>query len=125
MTTDFALIGHLEDWDAAAAVLGAFRGPDLPPIPDHDLRSIVPWLPPRTICRVRVHSTAGVTAEGIYIESFIPPDRLDSRFLQENLARVREAAHYATKEGAAVATLGGFSSILLEGRVDKLPTGTR
>ena len=125
MPIDFALIGHLEDWDAAAAVVGALRGSDLPPIPDNELRDIVPWLPPRTVCRVLVRSTTGVTAEGIYIESFIPPDRLDASFLQENLARVREAAQYATKEGAAVATLGGFSSILLEGRVDKLPPGTR
>lgn len=125
MSVDFALIGHLEDWSAAAAVVGALRGRDLPPLPDEELRSIVPWLPPRTVCRVIVQSKSGGTASGIYVDSFIPPDRLDSQFLRENLARVLEAAEYVTKEGARVATLGGFSSILLEGRVDRLPARTR
>jgi fatty aldehyde-generating acyl-ACP reductase len=122
---DFALIGHPENWDAAAAVVGALRGSGLPPIPRDELESIVPWLPPRTVCRVVVRSTRGTEADGIYVDSFIPPDRLDARFARENLARVAEAAEYATKEGARVATLGGFSSILLEGRVERLPAPTR
>lgn len=122
---DFALIGHLEDWDAAAAVVGALRGDTLPPIPRDELCSILPWLPPRTVCRVVVKSAAGIEANGVYIDSFIPPDRLHSRFARENVARVMDAATYASKEGARVATLGGFSSILLEGRVDQLPAPTR
>jgi fatty aldehyde-generating acyl-ACP reductase len=125
MSVDFALIGHLEDWDAAASVVSALRGRDLPPIPADELRTIVPWLPARTVCRVVVRSAAGVEARGIYIDTFIPPDRLDNRFLRENLGRVREAAQYAAKEGAGVATLGGFTSILLEGRLDGLPETTQ
>jgi predicted amino acid dehydrogenase len=74
---------------------------------------------------VFVQSAAGVEARGIYIDTFIPPDHLDSRFLHENLARVREAAQYAVKEGAGVATLGGFTSILLEGKLDGLPEATQ
>jgi len=117
---DFALIGHPESWGAAAAVLSALRGRQ-PPIPPQDLHEILPWLPPRTVCRVSVASTRGSTAHGVYIDSFIPPDRLEARFLRENLARVREAAKYAIREGARIVTLGGFSSILLEGKLDLLP----
>jgi fatty aldehyde-generating acyl-ACP reductase len=117
---DFALIGHSEDWNAASAVLSALRSP-LPPIPTEDLREILPWLPPRTVCRVRVASSDGREAHGVYIDSFIPPDRLGPRFLRENMARVRQAAEYAIREGAKIVTLGGFSSILLEGNVDLLP----
>ena len=125
MSIDFALIGHLEDWSAAASVLSALRGGELPPIPDIELRSIVPWLPPRTVCRVVVRSTSGVEARGIYVDTFIPPDQLDSHFLRANIERVRDAAQHARKEGAAVASLGGFTSILLEGRVEGLPEGTQ
>lgn len=120
---DFALIGHMESWSDASAVLGQLRGPSCDPLPEEDLRSIVEWLPPRTICRVTAHSTSGANARGVYIDAFIPPDRLDSRFLRENLGRVIAAAECAKREGAALATLGGFSSILLEGRLDLLPEG--
>jgi fatty aldehyde-generating acyl-ACP reductase len=117
---DFALIGHLESWGAATAVLSALRGRQ-PPIPPEDLHEILPWLPPRTVCRVSVGSLWGNKARGVYIDCFIPPDRLEARFLHENLVRVREAAEYAIREGAKIVTLGGFSSILLEGKLDLLP----
>lgn len=119
-SADFALVGHPESWDSAAALLSALRGPR-PPIPRGDLKEILPWLPPRTVCRVRVASCDGRDASGVYIDSFIPPDRLEARFLRENLDRVREAAEFAIREGAKIVALGGFSSILLEGKLDLLP----
>ena len=119
-SADFALIGHPESWGAAAAVLSALRGRQQP-IPLQDLQEILPWLPARTLCRVRVGSLRGGESRGVYIDSFIPPDRLEGRFLRENLARVREAAEYAIREGAKIVALGGFSSILLEGNLDLLP----
>src|SRR5262249_45167762 len=125
MSLHFALIGHLESWGAASDVLSALRGADLPPIPNGELESILPWLPPRTICRVLVRSRLGVEARGIYVDTFIPPDRLEGRYVRENLGRVRDAAQCAADEGAGVATLGGFTSILLEGRVEGLPGSTR
>jgi predicted amino acid dehydrogenase len=39
----------------------------------------------------------------------------------ENVARVRAAAAYAIKAGAKIVSLGGFSSILIEGNFDQLP----
>ena len=118
---DFALIVHPDSWSTAAAVMSALRGPQRPPIPMEDLRQILPWIPPRPVSRINVASSQGRHTRGTYIDTFIPPDRLEGKFLRENLARVREAAECAVREGARIVALGGFSSILLEGRTDFLP----
>jgi predicted amino acid dehydrogenase len=118
---DFALIGHQESWRAAADVLAVLRGPDHPPLPDHEIQDILPWIPPRTICHVETRSIAGAKARGLYIDSFIPPGRLEAGYLHENLARVRAAASCAIQAGAKIVSLGGFSSILIEGNFDQLP----
>ncbi len=121
MSTEFALIGHQESWDAASDVVSALRGPDHQPIPKDEIREILPWIPPRVVCHVDVHSKAGYSSRGSYIDSFIPPDRLSSNYVRENLIRVHKAAECAIRAGAKVVSLGGFSSILLEGSLDKLP----
>jgi fatty aldehyde-generating acyl-ACP reductase len=118
---DFALIGHQESWRAAADVLAVLRGPEHTPLPDEEIKDILPWIPPRAVCHVEVGSKVGAKARGIYIDSFIPPDRLDSAFLRDNLARVRGAAQCAINAGARIVSLGGFSSILIEGNFDLLP----
>src|ERR1700724_1404905 len=118
---DFALIGHQESWGAAADVLAVLRGPERTPLPDDEIRDILPWIPPRAVCHVEVGSTAGAKARGIYIDSFIPPDRLEAAYVHENVARVRGAAACAIKAGAKIVSLGGFSSILIEGNFDQLP----
>jgi fatty aldehyde-generating acyl-ACP reductase len=120
---DFALIGHQESWRAAADVLAVLRGPEHTPLPDHEIKDILPWIPPRTVCHVEVRSVTGVTARGVYIDSFIPPDRLDAASTHQNLARVQGAAACAIKAGAKIVSLGGFSSILIEGNVERLPQG--
>src|SRR4029078_5726641 len=107
---DFALIGHQESWTAVADVLAVLRGAERTPIPDEEIRDIFPWIPPRALCSVDVKSIAGARARGIYIDSFIPPDRLDAAYLRENLARVRAAAATAIDAGAKIVSLGGFSS---------------
>jgi fatty aldehyde-generating acyl-ACP reductase len=117
---DFALIGHQESWRAAADVLAVLRGPQHPLLPDDEIRDILPWIPPRAVCHVEVGSTAGGKARGLYIDSFIPPDRLEAAYVHENIARVRGAAACAIKAGAKVVSLGGFSSILMEGNFDQL-----
>ena len=118
---DFALIGHPESWSAASDVLSFLRGTERTPLPDDEIRDILPWIPPRAVCRVEVGSTAGVSARGLYIDSFIPPDRLGAAWVHENLTRVRAAAACAIRAGARVVSLGGFSSILIEGNFDQLP----
>jgi predicted amino acid dehydrogenase len=118
---DFALIGHQDSWRAASDVLAVLRGAGRAPLPDNEIREIFPWIPPRAVCHVEVASAVGVRAHGLYIDSFIPPDCLDARHSHENIARVRAAAACAINAGAKIASLGGFSSILIEGNFDLLP----
>jgi fatty aldehyde-generating acyl-ACP reductase len=131
MDIDFALIGHQESWRAAADVLAVLRGPERTRLPDDEIRDILPWIPPRAVCHVEVGSVfdtkigntkmGGAKARGLYIDSFIPPDRLEAAYVHENIARVRAAAACAIRAGAKIASLGGFSSILIEGNFDLLP----
>lgn len=118
---DFALIGHQESWRAAADVLAVLRGPEHVPLPDDEIKDILPWIPSRPICHVDVGSEVGATARGVYIDSFIPPDRLEAAYVHENIVRVRAAAACAIAAGARIVSLGGFSSILIEGNFDQLP----
>jgi fatty aldehyde-generating acyl-ACP reductase len=118
---DFALIGHQESWRAAADVLAVLRGPGRSRLPDDEIKDILPWIPPRVVCHVEVGSIEEAKARGLYIDSFIPPDRLDAAYVHENIARVRAAAACAIKAGAKIVSLGGFSSILIEGNFDQLP----
>ena len=69
----------------------------------------------------RSHHATGATARGLYIDSFIPPDRLGRDYVHDNVGRVRAAAAYAINAGAKIVSLGGFSSILIEGNFDLLP----
>src|SRR5580700_5287794 len=92
---DFALIGHQESWRAAADVLAVLRGPERKPLPDDEIRDILPWIPPRAVCQVEIASLSGASARG--------------------------AAAYAIKAGAKIVSLGGFSSILIEGNFNQLP----
>jgi fatty aldehyde-generating acyl-ACP reductase len=96
MSIDFALIGHQESWKAASDVIAVLRGQDLDPIPEDEVQEMLPWIPPRAVCRIEAKSIQGTRSRGLYIDSFIPPDRLDSRYLRENLARVRQAQREGT-----------------------------
>lgn len=118
---DFALIGHQESWQAAADVLAVLRGPGHAPLPDDEIKDLLPWIPPRAVCRLHIGSITGKHAHGLYIDSFIPPDRLEAGSMHDNLGRVRGAAACAIQAGAKIASLGGFSSILIEGNFDHLP----
>jgi fatty aldehyde-generating acyl-ACP reductase len=121
LEVDFALIGHQESWRAAADVLAFLRGSERAPLPDDEIKDILPWIPPRAVCHVEVGSIAGAKARGFYIDSFIPPDRLQAAYVHENIARVQGAAACAIRAGAKIVSLGGFSSILIEGNFDQLP----
>ncbi len=118
---DFALIAHQESWQAASDVMAVLRGPAHPPIPRDELRDIFPWIPARPVCHVEHKSALGHTARGVYIDAFIPPDALGPAHRADNIARVRAAAACAIRLGARVVSLGGFSSILIEGDTRHLP----
>jgi predicted amino acid dehydrogenase len=120
---DFALIGHQESWRSAADVLAVLRGAERARLPDEEIREIFPWIPPRAVCNVEIASTTGAKARGLYIDCFIPPDRLDCAYVHDNLGRVRAAAACAINRGARIVSLGGFSSILIEGNFNQLPNG--
>lgn len=121
MGLDFALIAHQESWRAASDVMSVLRGSTHPRLPDEELKDIFPWIPPRAVCRVELASTLGHSVRGVYIDSFIPPDQLGYEHRQDNIARVRDAAACAIRSGARIVSLGGFSSILIEGDVCHLP----
>ncbi|HEU0104547.1 MAG TPA: hypothetical protein VFT38_00145 [Vicinamibacteria bacterium] len=106
-------------------MLAVLRGPQHTPLPDDEVQDILPWIPPRAVCHVDAGSIAGAKARGLYIDSFIPPDRLEAAYVHENIARVRGAAACAIKAGAKIVSLGGFSSILIEGNFDQLPERDR
>src|SRR5450432_1280346 len=118
---DFALIAHQESWRAAADVLAVLRGPEHASVPDDEIKDIFPWIPPRAVCHINHRSVLGHSVHGIYIDSFIPPDRLGFEHRRDNIGRVRDAAACAIKAGARIVSLGGFSSILIEGDSDLLP----
>lgn len=115
MPLDFALIGHQESRKTAANVLALLRGADRQPIADQDLEEIFPWIPPRPVCHVDHRSVLGHVVHGVYIDSFIPPDSLGPGYRGANLDRIRDAASCAIRSGARIVSLGGFSSILIEG----------
>jgi len=112
---------HQDSWRAAADVLAVVRGAERARLPEEEIREIFPWIPPRAVCNVEVASPTGATARGLYIDCFIPPDRLDCEYVHDNLGRVRAAATCAINRGARIVSRGGFSSILIEGNFDRLP----
>src|SRR5262249_58561455 len=122
---DFALVGHQESWRAAADVIAHLRGPEHTPLPDDEIKDILPWIPPRTVCHVEVRSIAGARARGLYIDSFIPPDRLEAVHVHENIARVRGAAACAIKAGAKIVSLGGVSFTFFASDFSPAPRKTR
>jgi long-chain fatty aldehyde decarbonylase len=109
--------GHIDHADMLAVLRGTGRAR----LPDDEIREVFPWIPPRPVCRVEIASTTGARARGLYIDSFIPPDRLDGDSMHDNISRERAAAACAINAGAKIVSLGGFSSILIEGNFNLLP----
>jgi fatty aldehyde-generating acyl-ACP reductase len=120
----FATLGHTESWTQVGAIIQALRPPDLPPLTDDELRQVVPWLPPRTVTRISVAAAphAG-RVHGVYIDTFITPDELAQGPTRRVLNKVRDGIRAAEREGVRIATLGGFTSILLEAMTAEMPAG--
>jgi fatty aldehyde-generating acyl-ACP reductase len=118
--TDFALLGHQETWAQIEGIVGALRDPARGALDARTIREVVPWIPPRVVARMTVGShPAGHTVHGVYIDTFITPDDLASGERGALLRKVREGVACAEREGARLVALGGFTSIVLEGRPER------
>lgn len=122
-STDFAIIGHQSSWKDIQTVINGIRKDKNKPLSLSDIKSIFPALPPRSLFDIKIHSIhLHKKLNGKYIETFIPPDHLNnSRYLRENLEKVKLAANVSVKLNIPITSLGGFTSILSEGNLDYLP----
>lgn len=120
---DFAVIGHQDSWQNITAFINGIRTADQAELSCEKIKSIFSFIPPRDLFKVKVTSKTGAEVNGVYIETFIDPDKLDTQFIKTNISKVMNAASCAKKMGAKIVTLGGFTSIVLEGNLDSLSPG--
>lgn len=120
---DFAVIGHQESWKNISSLLNGIRTDNLEKLEDETIKNIYSFIPPRDIFRIHVKSKTGREINGVYIETFIDPDKLGNQYIRTNINKVMHAACFAKKLGAKIVTLGGFTSIVLEGDLLGLPGG--
>ena len=117
----FAVIGHQDHWENIGKFVNGLRSGDQEKLSVEKIKDIFPFIPPRTLFKVKVKSITGSEIDGIYIETFIDPDKLEIQHAKTNVRKVMQAAAYAEKAGAAITTLGGFTSIVQEGNLDTFP----
>lgn len=120
---DFALIGHQDCWKKITGFVD-FLSNGRRSLPAEKISEVYSFIPPRRIFDIEIKSITGQKAKGCYIETFISPDELVSRYWKKNLIKVKEAAACARKLNVNIAALGGFTSIVLEGRNDALNDGS-
>ena len=120
---DFAAIGHQDSWENIVSFVNGMRTADQEQLSSEKIRQIFSFIPPRDLFRVKVKSKIGSEINGVFIETFIDPDKLDARFARANINKVTKAATHAIKMNAKVVTLGGFTSIVLEGNLDSFAPG--
>ena len=116
---EFALIGHQDCWRKIIRFVD-FLSTGKQSLTAEKIAEVYSYIPPRKLFDIEVNSITGQIAKGCYIETFISPDELGMRFWKKNVMKVREAATCARLTGAGVAGLGGFTSIVLEGRDNSL-----
>lgn len=99
------------------------RTPDHERLSSRKIKDIFSFIPPRDLFRVKVKSITGAEINGVYIETFIDPDKLEAQFARANINKVTNAAAHAIKMNTRIATLGGFTSIVLEGNLNSFAPG--
>jgi len=119
---DFAAIGHQDSWRNITSFVNGIRGPGLDKLSCEKIREIYSFIPPRELFRVKVRSTTGAEIEGLYVETFIDPDKLSAHFVRTNLRKVVNAISRTSRLGSPITALGGFTSIVLEGVLDPFTT---
>lgn len=120
-SVNFAVIGHQDNWENIERFVNGVRTPEQGKLSVEKLKNIFPFIPPRVLFKMKVRSVSGHEINGIYIDSFIDPDKLDTKYTKSNIKKVLLAAKCAQKEGASVTALGGFTSIVQEGNFDSFP----
>ncbi len=120
---DFALIGHQDCWKKITGFVD-FLSNGRRSLSAEKASEVYSFIPPRMVFDIEIQSITGQRAKGCYIETFISPDDLGFRHWKRNVIKVREAAACARKLNAKIAALGGFTSIVLEGRNDTLNDGS-
>ena len=118
---NFAVIGHQDSWQNIEYFVNALRTNEQEKLSLEKIKNIFPFIPPRVLFKVKVISATGIEINGVYIDSFIDPDKLDFKYTKANINKVIKAACCAEKQGALITTLGGFTSILQEGNFDSFP----
>lgn len=123
----FAAIGHQQDWSSISAMVNGFRQRERAGarcLSHNEIAALVDFLPPRVVSRFRVGGAAsGQAIEAVCIETFIRPEELVGRPSSDVLDKVKHAIEVAGREGVRIATLGGFTSILIEAGM-KIPEGS-
>ena len=111
----FAAIGHQDDWNKALQFANSVRElKELKKLSLAQVKDVYKYIPPRTMFEVTMHSTNGGSRHGVYIETFISPDELDTKHIHYNLQKVKEACLYAASLNIPIVSLGGLTSIMLE-----------
>ena len=123
---NFAVIGHQDSWQNIENFVNSLRSHEQEKLSLEKIKNIFPFIPPRVLFKVKVKSATGMEINGVYIDSFIDPDKLDFKYTKGNINKVLKAACCAEKAGACIASLGGFTSIVQEGNFDSFPkNGTK
>lgn len=112
---DFAAIGHQDNWQNIESFINGIRTTEFGKLPQEKIREIFGFIPPCEIFKMKVRSKTGREINGVYIETFIDPDKLDAQHLRANINKVTKAIDVAHKLNAKIVALGGFTSIVLEG----------
>jgi fatty aldehyde-generating acyl-ACP reductase len=120
---DFAGIGHQDSWRNISAMVNSIRTAGQEVLSCEKIKNIYSFLPSSVLFKVKVRSKTGTEINGAYIETFIDPDKLCAQFIKTNISKVTTAMSRAKKLGFKIVTLGGFTSIVLEGNLDSFATG--
>ena len=119
----FACIGHPADVDQFRGFVNTLRtGENLPPKAFNSrlLIKLFEWTPSFKVKDIhRVSFNGSGFAEGIVVIAPFLPEMKDIK-LKEIGDKIEDAIAISAKEGCAVAALGGFTSIILQGREQDL-----
>ncbi|MCO4820871.1 MAG: hypothetical protein KC469_02305 [Flavobacteriaceae bacterium] len=119
---DFAVIGHQESWNDIKAFINGMRSDDVGDLSLEQVKNTFGYIPPRSVFKMKVRSKTDALIHGVYIETFIEPDKLGMQHLRTNITKVNEAIAVAQSLNAKIIALGGFTSIVLEGNLSTFNT---